>query len=592
MRRALALALALASRLAFADLFSPGELAKPHHELEGIGNCTQCHPAGQQLSQDSCLKCHVELKPSIARGSGLHGRIPLADRACEKCHKEHQGQQAALVQWGPGGEKGFNHARTGWSLRGAHLTQKCGSCHDKRRIPAGPVLTWLEKRPAEETFLGLPKLCNNCHFDDHRGQLGQACEGCHDEKKWKVAPGFDHAQTEYPLTGKHVKVACEKCHPRQRDDSTAKASFPAPVSETFLKVAPVDHTTCLDCHKDPHDNRFGPRCSSCHSTAGWSVIRNASQERAFHEKTRYPLKGEHLDVACTSCHGPFPGQPARFKGLQFDDCTDCHADAHFGQLTAGKKKAPDCNGCHGVEGFKPVHFSLTQHQTTRFPLEGAHATVGCLSCHPRNDALADRITPAQHRDLKRKKRPELFSLATLDFAAPLEKCDSCHADVHQGQLKDKACTSCHTAQSFSKLAFDHAKDSRYPLTGLHEKVACEKCHAPEKKGQAVRYRGLPTACASCHADVHAGQLAPSRGAVTPCERCHETKGFKPTLFAHHPPFTAFELDGKHATLACAACHPVVQVDAKVKAARYKPLPQTCEGCHADFHQGAFSGFEP
>ena len=26
--------------------------------------------------------------------------------------------------------------------------------------------------------------------------------------------------------------------------------------------------------------------------------------------------------------------------------------------------------------------------------------------------------------------------------------------------------------------------------------------------------------------------------------------------------------------------------------RYKPLPLACEGCHADFHRGAFKGYQP
>lgn len=588
MRRALALGLLLAGSRASADLFSPGELAKAHRELEGIENCTQCHPAGQQLSQASCLACHTELKGPIAKGQGLHGRISNAERACEKCHHEHQGANAPLVQWGPLGKKGFNHARTGWALHGAHLQLECGKCHEKRRIASSSVLGMLEKQPGRETFLGLPAACNSCHFDEHRGQVGQQCEGCHVEKAWKPAPGFDHGQSDYALTGKHTRVACEKCHPKLRDEAPAASKFPAPKGETYLKYAPIEHQSCLDCHKDPHDNRFGPRCSSCHSTQGWTVIRNASQERAFHDKTRYPLKGEHLEVACTSCHGPWPGHPARFKGLHFKECTDCHADAHLGQLS----RSPDCEKCHSVEGFTPVRFGLTQHQATRFKLEGAHTTASCLACHPRSAALEARIPSAVKAELKKKKRPELFSFAVLDFKGALDRCDSCHADVHQGQLKDKPCTACHQAQSFSQLRFDHDRDSRYPLEGKHAQLACDKCHAPEKKGGAVRWRGLQTTCAGCHADVHQGQLALSRGQPTACERCHDTKGFTPSKFEHVPPFTQFLLDGKHAALKCEACHVKVRVQGELTAARYKPLPQSCEGCHADFHQGAFKGFEP
>jgi hypothetical protein len=30
----------------------------------------------------------------------------------------------------------------------------------------------------------------------------------------------------------------------------------------------------------------------------------------------------------------------------------------------------------------------------------------------------------------------------------------------------------------------------------------------------------------------------------------------------------------------------------VRVVRYKPLPSRCQGCHADFHQGAFRGYVP
>ncbi len=584
----------VASFCAHAGGFSPGDLAKPHAQLEGLSNCTACHPAGQQLSQESCLACHTELKPEIARGQGFHGKISQADRNCEKCHHEHQGLDLQLINWGSGGKKGFNHARSGWPLTGAHSPLKCETCHEKRRISAAPIVAFLDKHPGQETFLGLPTPCVLCHFDEHRDQVGQACESCHNTKAFKPAPGFNHDKTEYPLTGKHAVVQCEKCHAKVKDDTTSKGAFPPPVSETFLKYSPLAFKGCTDCHKDPHEGKFGPRCSSCHSTQGWRTIRNASQERAFHDKTRFPLKGEHVDVDCKACHGPFPGQPAKFKGLAHELCSDCHADAHEGQLAKAspKAKGPDCTLCHGVEGFSPVHFTLEQHQKTRYPLEGAHAFVGCLQCHPKQNDLVDRIPTAVKVEWKRKNRPELFSLAALDFKGALDRCDSCHGDPHQGQLKDKPCAKCHQPASFSKVTFNHDVDTKYPLKDKHAAVACDACHAPAVKGGPIKYKGLPTACASCHADAHVGQLAPSPGAVTECERCHDTKGFTQTRFVHQPPFTDYLLEGQHAQVKCESCHKKVEIKPGVVAERFKPLSRECEGCHSDFHQGAFKGFEP
>ena len=91
-----------------ADIFSPGDLARPHSALEGLSNCTQCHPAGQQLSQASCLNCHVELKPRVEKGLGFHGHIANDKRNCESCHPDHRGAAFDMLDWGPKGQKGLD----------------------------------------------------------------------------------------------------------------------------------------------------------------------------------------------------------------------------------------------------------------------------------------------------------------------------------------------------------------------------------------------------------------------------------------------------------------------------------------------------
>lgn len=110
---------ALIATTASADIFSPGELATPHAELEGISQCTQCHPAGGQLSQEVCLDCHLELKPRVEKGLGFHGRIPTDKRSCEGCHPDHRGRPFELIDWGPKGQKGFDHDRAAWALEGS-----------------------------------------------------------------------------------------------------------------------------------------------------------------------------------------------------------------------------------------------------------------------------------------------------------------------------------------------------------------------------------------------------------------------------------------------------------------------------------------
>ncbi len=586
MRRALLLLLVGLGASARADLFSPGELSKQHRALEGLSQCTRCHPAGGQLSQETCLACHQELQPRLGKGLGFHGRLAPDKRACESCHHEHQGQAVPITDYGPGGEKGFNHQRTGWPLKGKHQEQKCTGCHEKRRILWPTALKLLDARP--HTRLGLGTACTDCHFDEHRGQQQEDCEFCHDERGWKPPVGFNHDDSGYPLKGKHAQVKCTGCHPTEHDPEAR--GFPAPESETFLRFKPLEHRSCLDCHKDPHDGRFGLRCQSCHVVEGWRIVRSSSGERAFHEKTRFPLKGAHADVGCAACHGPWPGVRAKFKGLAFQRCDTCHVDAHEGQL-ATHGKAPDCDACHSEQGFAPAKYALADHARSRYPLEGAHEAVPCRACHEESAALKARIPKVVLAELRKKKLQALFSEVRFDFAKPLERCDSCHDDAHQAQFKGTACDACHRVESFRKLGFDHQRDSRYPLEGAHRDVKCEKCHwAPGPKA-VVKYKPLETACRACHLDVHAGQFA-ARGAPAKCEACHELAGWKRLKFVHEAPFTTFLLEGKHASTQCERCHHPVTLAEGVKATQYRGLPRSCEGCHADFHEGAFKGFEP
>ena len=592
-------ALALATAAGGQDLFSPGPLARAHASLEGLASCTRCHPKGQQLSRGACLECHRELSGRMAAGRGLHGRLPEPERDCWACHHEHQGKDFALVDWGAGGEKRFDHARTGLPLRGKHGGLACEKCHERKRIADREVAALLEKQPARRTFLGAPAACSACHADEHRGQLPGECQRCHDERGWKPAPLFDHARTAYPLQGKHARVACERCHPRSGD--TAPPGPLAQRSPTFARYRPLPHAACTDCHKDPHQGRFEGSCQRCHSPEDWKALTGkAREDRSFHDRTRYRLQGAHAQVACQACHGPFGGEPARYREMAFAACTDCHADAHVGQLSRRDPREAACDRCHSVEGFQPVRFGPAEHARTRYPLDGAHRAAACVACHPRDDRVAQRFPAAVRDELLRRGRPARPSPAILAIAGDLSRCETCHADVHAGQLagrgQEKGCSACHDATSFRRLRFDHARDARFPLEGKHAAAACASCHPSERgaEGAVTRYKPIPLACASCHADPHAAQFASSPREASDCAGCHGAAGWKgkDLRFRHEPPFTDFGLTGKHVRVQCAACHPEVKVTEGTSVRRYRKLPRTCRGCHVDFHKGAFRGSGP
>lgn len=593
--RLLAFSLVLAAASAGAvDLFAPGELSRAHSDLEGMNQCLRCHQQGKRLSQEKCLSCHDELR--VEAKQGFHGRMSESMRQCESCHREHMGKGFDLIRWVPSKER-FPHMSTGFALNGAHAALTCEKCHDKRRIVRPRILQLSKEHPERRTHLGLGNTCASCHFDEHRGQLGNDCRSCHVEKSWTATPGFSHAKTDYALTGAHQQVGCDKCHRRELDNRTAADVFPAPQSDRFSLFSGVAHQQCSDCHADPHDGRLGPNCSTCHMTKTWSAVRDATMDRAFHQKTRYPLEGLHLTAKCTSCHGPWQGRPAKFKGLRFEACTDCHADAHAGQLREKNGALKACNICHSVDGFTPPRFEREQHAKTAFPLDGAHGAVGCGECHVKRDDVLDSVRQATRAMLKRQGRPENFSARRFEFTSSPKRCETCHDDVHKGQFsgRDGGCASCHVVESFQKLRFDHAK-TRFPLEGSHGKVACASCHPKSREdGMAVtRYRPRPLSCDGCHADVHVAQFAREKDGkrFTDCAGCHDTGAFAKTKFQHEPPFTAFLLEGKHRNAPCLSCHPKVKVGAKVVAQKFKPLPQECEGCHQDFHNGAFKGFAP
>ncbi len=573
-----------------ADVFSPGPLAHDHAQLEGLANCTKCHDAGKQLRGDKCLACHLEIADRIARSQGLHGRLPESERTCEHCHHEHQGRDFDIIDWGPKGRDGFDHARSGFPLRGKHATVACQKCHQTRFIEDPLVRTMLDKHPGRKTWLGTSTACAACHADEHRGQEGTDCKKCHVESGWKPARSFDHSRTSYPLEGKHAHVACQKCHARVQDAAPHPGLGP-----TFVRYVPVHHTDCIDCHKDPHGGRFTGSCSECHVPQDWKRVAGSTKERAFHEKTRYPLRGAHRTVACDACHSQAHGGRSKFRGIPFAACTDCHLDSHVGQL-GQKPQAMACDRCHSLDGFLPARYELEDHERTRYLLEGAHRAVACERCHKHDARLVERV-PAEVRLLTEKlHRRVRVSPAVLSLGAPGQRCEACHADVHGGQFNGRpgGCAACHSVTaSFKELRFDH-RQTRFPLTGKHAQVACAACHLPSDapRERPVRYRPLEITCAGCHADPHATQFAARPDAATDCARCHGTESWKKLLFLHEPPFTAFRLEGKHARAKCTACHLPVAVGDGVTVVRYRPLPTACEKCHVDFHKGAFRGFEP
>jgi len=294
-----------------------------------------------------------------------------------------------------------------------------------------------------------------------------------------------------------------------------------------------------------------------------------------------PLSKAHQSLngatQCNSCH-QFGTATPTFK------CLECHKEiaerlsVHKGFHALLGMKNPngrDCVRCHlehNGEDFNLVRWepSLKQfdHKQTGYLLVDKHAGVSCEKCH-----RPAAMTPALRKLIQYKDQ-------TKSYMGLSEDCSPCHEDVHKGTLGGPSeCTRCHNIIDWKQAKqFDHSK-TRYPLTGAHAQVACEKCHFAPGPGQPVQYSNMKFQnCIDCHADPHHGSLQGT------CESCHNTSSWKSVTmsqdqFDHSK--TKYPLVGVHMKVGCTDCHP--------KGDFKKPLEfALCINCHTpDPHKGQF-----
>ena len=585
----------VAPRSAVAQGFlSPGELSKAHQKLEGDENCAACHEDGRRVNNALCVSCHKPIGASIANHTGLHGLF-YKNQPCGKCHVEHLGLSAPQIRWPGGSKEKFDHAQSGWPLRGDHAEEKCNGCHKK-----------------EGTFLGLTKKCVSCHEDVHEARLGVECQSCHNESDWDTLnlKGFDHNKARFPLKGLHAKVECAQCHEEppkytglefekctscHEDPHEArfeqsceschtengwqqfgkiKARHPgvslagghdkvacARCHDKALDLPPSKGDACVSCHRPVHEAAFGLNCAECHASIKWLGLPDAIG-RGAHPKTPFPLKGAHQTVECSGCHNPKLPAKKAFRSLEFAQCTSCHSDPHNGEFAA---RAPnDCASCHTDAAFAPAKFGVDMHAKTQFPLDGKHVAVACGACHE-------------------GPRPR------LGFAVADRACASCHENPHGDQFKKEmdagGCASCHSPVGWKNAKVDH---SIWPLTGAHATAACDTCHSPtaedRRSGNGASYRGVPRDCEGCHEDVHLGQFAKSKP-VRGCEFCHGTATFDIDPFDHGR-LASYPLTGKHEHLECEKCHGQQDFGGELTPVRWRLGFSKCVDCHANPHDSA------
>jgi hypothetical protein len=435
---------------------------------EAAQDCNSCHKKDDKHKGQlgpKCADCHTEVDWKEAKFDHEGTKFPLTgkhtDVKCTDCHKDnvykdtprncyachrkvdeqkgHKGQYGEKCDtchgtkaWKP---STFNHdVDTKYVLKGKHHNIACKECHTGN--------LYQEKLKQE---------CYACHKKDdkHKESLGTNCAACHIEKNWKETGKFDHAKTDYPLLGKHVKVECKECHKSQ-----------------MFKEAPKD---CIGCHlkDDKHKANLGTTCADCHNEQDWKT----TEGRFKHDRTKFQLRNAHAapTVKCVACHKDLVSM--RNTPLL---CISCHKknDKHETQL--GEK----CETCHNDKAWKGTSFN---HGKSRFPLTGNHVLTECKKCHE-----------------------------TLRYKDAPRDCYACHKkdDKHK-QIFGVRCESCHNTRAWTTWSFNHDTQTKYRLESSHTKVTCESCHkqvAPSGKDAAP----LSNACVACHRkdDVHTGSFGP------------------------------------------------------------------------------------
>ena len=408
--------------------------------------------------------------------------------------------------------------------------EKCLACHTeiKAKIDAG------KGYHASSEVRG--KNCAACH-NDHHGRNFQIIKF---NKKL-----FNHKLTGFELKGAHAKQECTACHnPKRIADPELRKR-----QGTYLGL----NQQCLSCHDDFHQGQLSSKCTDCHNFNSW---KNA--ERFDHSKTKFPLRGKHLNVGCVECHKTemVNGKKVqRFKGLVFNNCTGCHKDVH------NNKFGQNCKECHTEESFFfNKSMKAFNHDKTDFKLVGKHKLVDCKECHK-----GSLTAPLKH-----------------------DRCMDCHKDYHKGEFtkigKTPDCDQCHTNDGFTPSTFtvERHNKGKFKLTDAHLATNCASCHKKDRKEWT--FRNIGSRCVDCHTNEHKGFISDKFMSNENCEACHTVKSWKVEKFDHDK--TGYKLKGEHASASCSECH-YGKNENGIRTQKFNGLSHECSSCHKDSHVGQF-----
>ena len=464
--------------------------------------CLQCHTNNNFTTlPTTCYGCHQKDFTSSTNPNHVAAGFPTA---CTTCHNTTNWTTVT-----------FDHAvYAHYPLTGAHATLTCVQCH------------------TNNNYASTPTACYSCHQQDWNGTTSPphatvgfptTCETCHSTTNW-TGTSFNHNTTSFPLTGAHVTVPCASCH----------------VNNNYTTLP----TTCYGCHQKDFTGTTNPAhvaagfptdCTLCHSTTDWT-------SSTFDHAAVFPLTGAHATTPCAQCHtnNNYTTLPTTCYGCHQADYNGTNAPPH---ATAGFPTT--CATCHSTTNWTGATFD---HNTTSFPLTGAHISVPCAQCHVNNNYT---------------------TLPTACYGCHQSDYNGTNSPPHASAGFPTTCATCHNTVSWTAASFNH-NNTAFPLTGAHVTVPCAQCHVNNN------YTTLPTACYGCHQADFTGTTSPAHvaaGFPTDCTLCHSTTNWTTSTFNHA---SVFPLTGAHATLQCAQCH---------TNNNYTTLPTPCYGCHQTDYNG-------
>lgn len=344
--------------------------------------CASCHNGNYNNTPATCVGCH---QPEYNQTTDPPHAAIQFPTDCAACHTEEA--------WTPAEYE--DHDNLYFPIySGPHQGEwdQCSDCHTNANNYA--VFS-----------------CTTCHTpsptnQQHAGVSGYiyqnaVCLACH--PTGTATGAFNHANSNFPLTGAHATVDCLDCHASGYQGTS---------------------TECDACHLPDYNQATNPShinlnlstdCVSCHTTEpNWNPALFPDHN------SYYPLVGAHAAFAdqCVTCHnGNYNNTP--------NTCVGCHLDDYNGTNDPDHQAAnfpQTCETCHNQTAWTP---STWDHDAMYFPIySGSHEDEWdqCTDCHT---------------------NPSNYSLFTCITCHTASETNADHNGVNGYQYNSAACLACH-----------------------------------------------------------------------------------------------------------------------------------------------------